>query len=108
MEPSASSITVGKIDTSNIRVVQVEKDLALRDLATKEIVGFSALKFLRIGPPYFDHTYRPPWYKRLFGDKAQVFRTGTFYVDRSSDEEYQRMLEERRKGRVYNGANIQN
>jgi len=108
MESSASNITVGKIDASGIRSVQIEKDLALRDLATKEIIGFSALKFLRVGPPYFDHTYRPPWYKRLFGDKVQVFRIGTFYVDRPSDEEYQRMLEERRKGRVKNGANIQN
>ena len=72
MKGKVSDITTGKIDASSIGVVRVERDYALRDLATKKIIGFSALKFLKAGP------------------------LGTFYMDRPSDEEYQRMLEERR------------
>ena len=72
MKASTYKITIGKIDASNIRAVQVEKDFTLRDLATKEIIGFSALKFLKAGP------------------------LGTFYMDRPPDKEYQRLLDERR------------
>lgn len=96
MEAEACDITVGKIDASSIRAVQVEKDSALRDLATGEIIGFSAFKVLKAGPPYFNHVIRPPWYKRLLGYKAQTFHMGTFYCDHPSDEEYQRLLDEKR------------
>lgn len=92
-----SEITVGKIDVSALRSVRMEDDGALRDIATNEIIGFSPFKFLKVGPPYFDHTCKPPWYKRLLGHKAKSFHTGTFYCDYPSDEEYQRLLDERRK-----------